>query len=199
MELLNSRKVEGVGINDGKYPCSETISTGKYKTTKQYTLWRNMLVRTHNEKFRQKNKTYIGTSVAAEWLYYSNFYEWYEGYGYKEPDWQLDKDILYKNNKVYSPETCCFVPVKINQVITGKRKRIGSQPSGVSFREDLQKFMATCSNLEGRRVYLGIFETEQDAFYVYKNYKQNIFREMLSTYKEKLRGDVYNTLINYEF
>ena len=45
--------------------------------------------------------------------------EWFDNpvNGYKE-GYSLDKDILVKGNKIYSPETCCFVPQDVNILFT---------------------------------------------------------------------------------
>lgn len=60
-----------------------------------------------------KNKpTYEGCTVCDEWLYFSNFKKWFDE-NYIE-GFQLDKDIIIRGNKVYSPQTCCFVPKEIN-------------------------------------------------------------------------------------
>ena len=35
----------------------------------------------------------------------------------------LDKDILVRGNKLYSPDTCLFVPQEINNLLTVQNKR----------------------------------------------------------------------------
>ena len=73
-----------------------------------------MLIRCYNKKDLEKNPTYKNTTVCIEWCNFQNFAQWFEK-NYID-DWALDKDILVKGNKVYSPETCCFVPREINEV-----------------------------------------------------------------------------------
>ena len=73
--------------------------------TNAYSHWRNMLVRCFDEKYKKESTTYANCSCCDEWLLFSNFKRWYESFNYQ--DYHLDKDILVKNNKVYSPETCC--------------------------------------------------------------------------------------------
>ena len=38
-----------------------------------------------------------------------------------ENRWAVDKDIIVKGNKIYSPDTCCLVPNYINIVFTKKK------------------------------------------------------------------------------
>ena len=70
--------------------------------------------------------------------------------------WQLDKDILFKGNKIYSPKTCAFVPPYINGLLSNCIKKT-DLPLGVNFRERYNKFVAQ-GNLEGRRKHLGHFD-----------------------------------------
>ena len=55
-------------------------------------------------------------SVYEGWHNFQNFAKWYEDnyYEIEEEQMHLDKDILVKGNKVYSPDTCVFVPETIN-------------------------------------------------------------------------------------
>ena len=50
---------------------------------------------------------------------FKNHYSgWIHLYGHTHNTWEevmnLDKDILIKGNKLYSPNTCCFVPKRLN-------------------------------------------------------------------------------------
>lgn len=98
--------------------------------TNAYVVWCDMLRRCYSEKYHKKKPTYKGCSVCDEWLLFSNFKRWFdENYidGYC-----LDKDIIVKGNKVYSPDTCCFVPKCINSLLTNRKMHRGLEPIGVS-------------------------------------------------------------------
>ena len=60
--------------------------------------------------------------------------EWIDKNYYEIPGEQmcLDKDILCKGNKVYSRETCIFVPERINLLFTKCDNRRGDSPIGVT-------------------------------------------------------------------
>ena len=60
----------------------------------------------------------------------------------KGKPFNLDKDILVKGNKVYSPSTCIFVPFEINGQFTKANTRRGSCPIGVSYAAHTNKFLA---------------------------------------------------------
>ena len=80
-----------------------------------YKVWYAMLQRCYSECYKNK-PTYIDCSVCEEWLCYENFKKWYDKNYYRVENeiMNLDKDILVKGNKIYSPETCCFVPKRLN-------------------------------------------------------------------------------------
>ena len=107
------------------------LGAGKYKTrennkkTKVYILWSDLLRRCYCVE--NKNITYKDCSVCDEWHNFQNFAQWYED-NYYEIEGQcmaLDKDILYKGNKIYSPNTCVFVPRKINNLFTKRQNQRG--------------------------------------------------------------------------
>jgi hypothetical protein len=62
--------------------------------------------------------------VCNEWHNFQNFAEWFcKNYCDASMDkWQLDKDIIVPGNRVYSPETCCFVPNAVNNKPEYKKK-----------------------------------------------------------------------------
>ena len=128
------KKVLGKGIyRKGKYSFGK-----KGNPTKEYSVWLSMLTRCYNSRFLKNNETYIGCEVCDEWLEFQNFAEWFHQ-NYKD-GYQLDKDLLTKGNKIYSPETCCFVPQEINLLLVRRQNRRGKYPIGVS--RDKTKFAA---------------------------------------------------------
>lgn len=156
-----------------------------------------MLCRCYSHKYQEKKPTYIGCYVCEEWLSFSNFKEWFDN-NYRE-GYQLDKDILVKGNKIYSPETCCFVPQEINQLLIKCNGSRGQHPLGVSYHSQLNKFQVRMriSNI-GKN--LGLFNTANEAFQAYKTAKEAHIKEVATEYytKGKINERVYQALMKYE-
>ena len=161
--------------------------------TKAHRAWQSMLSRCYSKSYRSKFTSYIGCKVCDEWLTFSNFKKWFEEH-YVE-GWEIDKDILVKGNKVYSPETCCFVPLEINRLLTKAKKRRGKYPIGVS--KHYNSFVAYCQQGQ-RRERLGKFNTPEEAFFAYKKAKENTIQTVAEKYKDKIEEKVYNALVNYK-
>jgi hypothetical protein len=174
-------------IGQGIYPL--TINR---KAVKSYNVWNSMLQRCYDKEFQKKQNTYIGCYVYEEWKNYQNFAKWFEE-NYIE-GFELDKDILIKENKEYGPNTCCFVPQEINHVFIKKNNKISSYPVGV--RKDQNKFSAQIS-MYGKIVYLGMFSTIEEASIAYNKCKINYINTIIQKYKNKLPKKVYNNLLNY--
>ena len=186
----NHKSVLGVGY----------IGVGKYKTrvqnklTKHYTSWQNMLIRCYNKKELEKNPTYKNTTVCIEWCNFQNFAQWFEK-NYID-DWALDKDILVKGNKVYSPETCCFVPQEINNLFTKSNSKRGNYPIGV-YEYKSEKYRALIRQ-NNKLVYLGLFNTPEEAFQVYKEVKENHIKEVADKWKDLIDSRVYKAMYKYQ-
>lgn len=162
-----------------------------------YTLWKDMLARCYNPNVLKRYPTYIGCTVCKEWLLFSNFKKWFDE-NYIE-GYDLDKDIIIKGNKVYSPETCCFVPHKLNCTINKCQRSRGELPIGVSFDKSRQKYIA------GLRVgmvkkCLGRFDTSIAAFKAYKAAKEQFVKELAERYFQegKITEKIYDALMKYE-
>jgi len=187
----------GIGFNDGVYPAS---SNGKH--LKEYNLWHSMLERC-SSKFWKRCPTYEGVSCSSSFKSYSSFYEWCQeqiGFGNIDDNgnvWQLDKDILIKGNKLYSEDTCVFVPHNINQFHVKSNNIRGNQPIGVYFDKSRGKFMARFSSGNNIMKNLGRFETEHEAFTVYKAAKEKLSLQLAEAYKDRLDPRAYQALLDY--
>lgn len=111
----------GIGYyGDGKY----TARINGIKT-EEYIKWFSMFNRCYDEKYQKKQPTYIGCSVAEEFWNFQNFAEWYNKKKYVcNYQLELDKDLLYEGNKIYSPSKCCLLPKEINNAINYHRHDI---------------------------------------------------------------------------
>lgn len=155
-----TKLVCGVGINDAGYQVSLDVTiNGRRKTIWRcpiYRKWIGMLGRCYLAKAQAKRPTYIGCSVAREWLTFSAFRAWMLAQDHE--GMQLDKDILIQGNKVYSPEACVFVPGSLNRFISDSGASRGEWPIGVRWHKDTEKFNAQCQNpFTGKQESLGLF------------------------------------------
>ncbi|GGL55797.1 hypothetical protein [Sporolactobacillus putidus] len=167
---------------------------GIKKNDKIYCCWNNLMRRTYlSDKYKNWER-YKGCTVAQEWHTYSNFRNWYLENYYKVPGhkMELDKDILVKGNKCYSPSTCIFVPHEINSLFTSNSKFRGSFPIGVNKHKD--KFMA---QINGKGC-IGVFNTPEEAFQAYKVAKEKRIKEVADKYREWIPDRVYQAMINWK-
>lgn len=193
------KSVASVGfLGEGSYIGSYINSEGRRVKYKYYGIWKNMLQRCYVES-NKRFSSYGGRGVYVcdEWLNFQNFAEWYCDYPIKGDDWHLDKDILTKGNKVYSPETCCIIPQEINQTFVLRRDYRGDFPVGVYFDKSKNKF-ATRLSVNGVHTTLGVFSTATEAFLVYKQAKENTIKSIADKWKTELPHAVYNALYAYE-
>lgn len=156
--------------------------------------------------FQMANPTYQGAEMCQLWkddfknfftwiTHESNYSRWKEGY-----KWCLDKDILIKNNKIYSPETCCLVPTNVNTLFVKKNKNRGKYPIGVT--PNHQRYMALMSNplVNNTRYYLGTYDTPEEAFEVYKKAKEELIKDIAQI--EYNQGNItdrcYRAMLDYK-
>lgn len=167
------KKVFGVGINDVDYQ----TQIFEYKDGKRelvfccpfYRKWKDMLHRCDPPSWDKKFPFHRDCTFVPEWAYLSVFKAWME-----KQDWegkQLDKDLLVRGNKLYGPETCCFLEKKVNCFLTDSKKVRGEWPIGVTYNKAAKKFLAHCSDGTKSQVHLGLFECPQEAFQAWLAFK----------------------------
>ena len=108
---------------------------------------------------------------------------------------ELDKDILYKGNKIYSRETCIFVPQKINSLFVKRDNDRGDCPIGVHPNSS-GNYQVHCSNGYGKQIPLGTYSSKEEAFSVYKNYKEKLIKDVIDSYEGKIPEPHYSKLRN---
>lgn len=163
------------------------------KNTKPYTTWKDMLRRCYYEKERELHLAYHDCFVCEEWHNFQNFADWYEEnfYDIGEGRMHIDKDILVEDNKIYSPETCIFVPQRINMIFMKKNRNIDADlPTGIRRCEG--KFQALYNTK-----YLGLFNNLEDALYYYNIEKQLHIDEVAEDYRSVIPPKLYEALINW--
>ena len=166
-----------------------------------YDKWKGMLRRCYCIESHKTNPSYEDVTVCEEWHNFQNFAEWFNSQLFSEnvdengKPFQLDKDILVKGNKVYSPETCCFVPQEMNTLLTSSKRARGAYPLGVKCDGKNKKYIAGTKGVTG---YLGLYETVEDAFQAYKVVKEVHIKEVAEKWKGFIDEKVYRALVNWE-
>ena len=164
-----------------------------------YKRWENMLTRCYSDKFHKKQPQYRECTVCEEWFNYYNFKKWHDEHFYQidNEQMELDKDILFKGNKVYSPETCSIVPHSINTLFLNGKEHRGKYPLGVYFDKSKNKFR-TALNIKGKSLKLGEWNNPEDAFAEYKKRKEENIVEVANEYKGKIPNKVYDAMVNWK-
>lgn len=187
------RKVLGIGIND--YDGAISVHNIKIPA---YSVWKFMLSRCYGAD--NAANSYKDCFVCDEWLSFLNFKKWFDDpkNNYRN-GYHLDKDILIKGNKVYSPQTCCFVPPEINTLFVNRKAARGDFPIGVSRINGNGNYRASFRK-NGERVVLGVYKTPKEAFEAYKYAKEKHIKDIAKQYywNSLITPKVYNALMNYK-
>ena len=191
-----------VGITGNKYP---TKINGI--RLKEYVAWTSMLRRCYTKTYingENHYRRYEDKEICKEWLLYENFYEWlhkqenFEQW-YQGTHWEVDKDILLKNNNLYSPETCCLVPHNVNTLFIKSNRTRGDYPIGVTYKTRDNVFEAQC-NINGKETYIGRYYDPNSAFLAYKVFKEKLIKQIAQ--EEYDKGNVtkrcYDAMMQYE-
>ena len=186
--------VYGVGIVGTKYPSSKSGVQ-----TKEYTIWKGMLKRCYSDVYKKKQPTYEGCEVSDNFKSYEYFYEWcHKQIGFDNECWQLDKDLLIKGNKIYSEDSCIFIPSEINLVLVKREALRGEHLIGVHWSHKNKAFVARVNMNKGKQEYLGSFNTELEAFKAYKTAKEAFVKEQANKWKSQIDERAYEALMNYQ-
>lgn len=187
--------VYGVGYNSGKYPAKEN---GKH--TKSYKLWQHMIRRCYDtdSHYLYRNFAYIECNVSDNFKLFDYFHEWcITQKGFDIPNFHLDKDLLTKNNKLYSEDNCVFIPSEINMMLSNKKGVRGVLPIGVHLHKPLGKYCAQCCFGTGISKNLGLYSTAEEAFDVYKSNKEAYIKTLATKWSSFISEKAYDALMSY--
>jgi hypothetical protein len=190
-----SPSVFGVGVFGNKKGGMRGYDSN-HKKTKEYELWTNMLGRCYGYR---KDTCYDDCTVSDDWLYFDNFCEWIndQDIDLSAIKYNLDKDLLSKGEKLYSKETCCLIPNKINMAIVTKRKSSNrTLPISVGF-SGKTKFMINMT-IRGEIFRIAGFNTPHDAHIKYCEVKENYIKELTEEYKAFITNSTYEALLNFK-
>lgn len=163
-----------------------------------YYAWTNILTRCYSNRHLSRRPTYERCEVDSEWHLYSNFKKWFE-VNYVD-GYHLDKDVLVQGNKVYSSESCVFIPPRINTLLTDRSRDRGEYPLGVSKESRRNKYKATIS-IFGKNKHLGFYATPEEAHAAWKEAKKKYVSECAneSFARGEISERVRDALLNRKF
>ena len=187
-------KTYGFGIFDLDFNLFDDPK--RYKKIKN--LWIDMLERCYSG--REAFKAYGDCEVSENWFKASNFYNdlrSMDNYEKLHEGWHLDKDILFKGNRLYSAETCCIVPNEVNCIFNKAKGLRGKYPIGVCFDKEKDKFMASC-HVDRKKRFLGYYDSEKLAFLAYKTYKEGVIKDKAVLHRKEVGDRVYFGMLNYK-
>ena len=193
------RSIYGVGyLGEGEYKVKENG-----KKSIWFKIWHHMLERCYDPKLKKKRPTYKECEVEDYFLNFQNMCKWLDE-NYYEIEGEtmcLDKDILHKGNKIYSRDTCVFVPQRINTLFVKRDNDRGDSPIGVD-PVPSGNYQVHAHNRNGGRDYLGTYPTKEEAFRVYKENKEKVIKEVIDSYEGKIPEPFYSklrkTMYNYK-
>lgn len=166
--------------------------TNNLSSIKLNSLWHNMYDRCYSKRYHDRSPQYIGCSMCDDWLDdQATFKEWARENYYTIDDEQidLDKDILVKGNKIYSPKTCIFVPHSINAYFNNLVR------DPVYIKSLDQWKMEIC--IEGKNVTIGYFDTKDEAKEAYIKHKEASILAKADLYKDRIPRKLYNAMIKW--
>lgn len=189
----NKPSVFGVGINDMRGIISSS--------DKVYQVWYSMIRRCYSDVYHEGKPSYVGVEVCEKWKRFSGFYEDVSSIpNFSEMlnlNWELDKDIFSNDGKIYSLDTCCFLPKDINTFFSGKvnKEYDTSKPKGVYFNSKLCKYVTSCK-IDGKRsVHLGVFDNVSDARAAYVKAKKVNLNDLVLKHKDLLNVKTFEKLM----
>lgn len=182
--------IHGVGFDLG----------GKYRSyengvvTRAGLAWRSMLMRCYSDNFKISRPTYKGCTVCDEWHNFQVFADWFYGNEYSNKGYQLDKDLLVSGNKVYSADTCCFLPLELNLLLTDRANYKGSLPQGVALKKSSGRYVSQL-NVDGKRVHIGYFDCENQAHRAYREAKERYVKNKALDWANRIERSAFNALM----
>ena len=173
--IAHRKLAYGIGINNADY-ITQPTANGKFPRCPYYEKWIDMIKRCYSDKFQEKNKSYIGCTTSISWHNFMEFRVWMDN-----QDWEgmeLDKDIKIKGNKLYSPDTCLFVPKRLNSLLNTQSVQRGKYPTGVCSKKGTNKLRAYIQD-KGKQTYLGLFSTVDLANSAYKKARKEKIQQLI--------------------
>lgn len=159
-----------------------------------YKMWNRMLERCYSKTSQTNKPTYIGCNVCKEWHCLQDFAKWFVEQEDCEKGYELDKDLLVKGNKLYSPETCVLLPRKVNLMLTAaaSNNKLGI----VGVIERCGKYSASVY-IDGKIKCLGTYDTSKEASLAYAKEKEAYVRKVALSIKSEISQRAFDALMSW--
>lgn len=167
------------------------VKDGVRYVTRAKVVWKGVIERTiYAGTFQTNHPSYLGVTNGFEC--FDDFADWCQyqvGYLNKASNgrfWNLDKDVIKPNNKVYNRDSCAFIPTEINNLLIFRQAQAphrtkDSLPIGVSFHKSTRKYQAEISS-SSKSTYLGLFEDPLEGHRAWQKAKVIQIENCIHTY-----------------
>ena len=181
-------------------PSTMTVGEGQYSRTSHprlYDAWFRMLERCYKIEFQEHghNKSYKGCSVDLHWHNLQQFAKDVLEMSprFEQQAWlEIDKDLKYPGNKIYSKDTCLVISYKVNSLFTDSAATRGHLPIGV-IAHGVNQYRAGCCDGTGKQIQKCFYDLKEAVeFYWVEKYK------VVQMYMKKY-PELSDVLYNYFF
>lgn len=174
------------------------LGEGLYSTrinkvmTLEYMTWVNMLKRCYDPGYHMTHPTYEDCIVCNEWLNFQTFANWYCNTGYYGLGYEIDKDLLVRGNRIYSPTTCVMLPSEINAILsvksnTNRELPVGVYPSGNNYQVKVHDASGG--------TYVGTYHSISLAIEAQHNAKKLLIYKLAEKHRPYIDEFTYNAII----
>lgn len=170
--VRNSPDIKG---SDGLWKKTHCPVPNEHHTTRAYAIYKAM-----NQRCRNRDE-YSDCTVGFK--DFQEFAEWCQSQeGYLEVCsgrfWQLDKDMLAPERRVYSPDTCMFVPSDVNLFLSTRNNSEGLQGTCFSHTNKAGVAMYRATGISS----LGTFPSEVQAHNAWREWKLEVANTLVKKY-----------------
>lgn len=158
------------------------------------SIWRSMKARCYSSNL----PSYADCTVCKEWILdYKAFSNWFieNLYDCGGEKLELDKDLFSNGKKIYSPDTCCLLPRRINRALAYKKSSYSIFPTGITINSSGNYRASVCSG----HSHLGkTFHTLDEAVEFYCKAKERNIKRLATAYENYIPDNIYNALMEYK-
>lgn len=150
---------------------------------RSYKLWQSMR---HRLMDREE---YKDVTMCAEWETYEGFLEWFNSSEFSNCRdelgnfYFLDKDVLGGQRRLYSPETCAFIPQQLNNMF---KRKISSMKAGVQYLSGKAKPYRAYINYNRKHIHLGYYLTEDEAHSKFLEARKECLKNFIEVHSGRL-------------